>query len=222
MRDTRKDEAYFSGYIAYQRKRIQRGDEELQQCGATEKDKRNRVLISLVHYKADLMLAQFSAGADDVEMAGCIQSVGETLAERDSCDYETFLQFFSMAVLYEQTDVVKTVLAKHKQYIQSDKLLQLFAGYLTEGKTVWQGGFIIDGIYDELDALFAGGNDTAEVLLRYLEGWYENHEDAAWYECADSFADIYVGYWCLECAALAKILNVDEGKLKENAFYPVK
>jgi hypothetical protein len=35
------------------------------------------------------------------------------------------------------------------------------------------------------------------------------------------FLDTYVGYWSFESAALAKVMGIDENKLKGNEYYPL-
>ena len=221
MRDTRKNQDYFSEYITYQKKRIQTKVDKLNKCAVSDSEKRKRINVSLLHYKMDLLIAMFSAGANKSEMVNCIQEVSETIEDMESCDYESLLNFLSLAVIYEQKEKVVNVVKKYNNFIASDKLLNMFANYLLEENVIWSGNFAIEKIYNELNSIFDKGADISKVLLEYIENWYENRKEAAWYDSAKSNNDTYVGYWCFECAALAKIMKIDDAILATNEFYPV-
>ena len=60
MRDVRKNKVYFESFIEYQRSRIEKKLEKLQEA---DEAKKQRILVSLTSYEIDLLKAEFSIGA---------------------------------------------------------------------------------------------------------------------------------------------------------------
>lgn len=51
-----------------------------------------------------------------------------------------------------------------------------------------------------------------------IKDWY--NEDCGCYETHKSKQNIYYGYWSFEAGAIAKILNLDDSRLKDVPYYP--
>ena len=69
--------------------------------------------------------------------------------------------------------------------------------------------------------MFESKINREDAMLLYLNNWYENHAEHAWYDSHLRDTDTYCGYWSFEAAAIAKILRLNEDKLKNSVYYPV-
>lgn len=61
--------------------------------------------------------------------------------------------------------------------------------------------------------------DKINYLVKYLmEEWY--NKDCEVYESHKSVQNLYYGYWSFEAGAVAKILRLNDSKLKGVPYYP--
>ena len=61
--------------------------------------------------------------------------------------------------------------------------------------------------------------DREKFLKTYIsKKWYRAHKDASWYNSHKSTANIYVGYWSFDVAAVAKIYSVPDSE--KWPYYP--
>lgn len=219
MRDKRKSADYFNAYIDYQKDRISKKIEKLSDSKG-DSSKVERINQSLLKYQTDMVYVQFSVGADKNKLSGYLKDVLKTASEIRSIDYETLLSLLSLSVMLEVRTDSLSLIDKHCDVIQNDKILNCLANYIQKGKVVWEGRYAIKGLYEKLDDL-AKATAKENILIEYLSDWYDAHKDFAWYDSHKNDKDTYVGYWSFESAALAKIMGVDETKLKSNAYYPI-
>ena len=218
MRDKRKSEDYFNSYIDYQKNRISKKISKLSGCLGNSM-KAERVNQSLLKYKMDMVYAQFSVGIEKRGLLICFEDALKTALQVKDFDFETLLNLLSLAVILEEKRDISNFIVKYNHMIRNDKLLNCLAKYIEKGKFVWQGKFIIKGVYDGLDNL-GDMTDKERVLYNYLLEWYATHKDFAWYDSHKNEKDTYVGYWSFESAALAKIIGVNQRKLENNEYYP--
>lgn len=64
---------------------------------------------------------------------------------------------------------------------------------------------------------------ASDALTKYAsKDWYRLHSWTGWYNKhkAPSAERVYSGYWCFECAAVAKVFNIDDAKLESSKYYP--
>ena len=61
--------------------------------------------------------------------------------------------------------------------------------------------------------------EAGAALVQYLEEWYSLHNEEAWY---DSHLREwgYTGYWSWEAAAIAKKMELDSSRFKDNPYFP--
>lgn len=104
--------------------------------------------------------------------------------------------------------------------IESDRLLKNIATFIEKGKVVWDKSIPVREENSLLDDVFSATNKV-NAMLTYLDNWYSNHADYAWYDSHLGDSDTYCGYWSFEAAAIAKELKLDENSLKKSAYYPV-
>jgi hypothetical protein len=70
------------------------------------------------------------------------------------------------------------------------------------------------------DCFNAGADDRSQQLESFVSGWYRSMRDAYWYDNHKNKHDVYFGYWCFEAAAVGKMLEIDDGRLKDHPNYP--
>lgn len=219
MRDKRKSEDYFNSYIAYQEDRIRKKSAKLSDSEG-DSAKVGRINQSLLKLKVDMVYAQFSAGADRNKLSNYLEDAQKTASRVISIDYETLLTLLSLSVIMGKKSGSSELIARHSNVVENDKLLNCLAKYIENGKVIWEGGFMIKGLYDSLDNL-ANASDKESILNTYLSDWYDAHKDFAWYDSHKNDKDTYVGYWSFESAALAKVMGIDQSKLTDNEYYPL-
>lgn len=218
MRDKRMDLNYFKSYIDYQNDRINKKSSKLADCNDIMKEQ--RINKSLLTYKIDMLYAQFSIGTDKEQLKICLIDALHTASQVNNIDYENLLNLLSLSVIIEEKSICAKLIAKNKDMIQSDKLLNCLSEYIDNGSIVWKGDFLIKELYSTLNNLVTDA-DKENILYSYLSNWYDNHKNFAWYDTHKNGKDTYVGYWSFESAALVKIIGIDETKLKNIDCFPM-
>ena len=220
MRDIRKNQDYFKKYLDYQYSRIEKKTAKLEDC---DNDKKQRVLVSLTGYEVDLLKAEFSAGATKMRLSKLLLSAVTYASEYKKITYEDLLVLLSMTVMLkgrkEIEKIFKDLIVNNRETINKDRLLMYIAAYIEEGKGNWDKTTPLMKDYLLMEDVFLNKDKEAAMLL-YLEKWYSNHKGYAWYDSHLGDSDTYCGYWSFEAAAIAKILKLDEYKLKESRYYP--
>lgn len=219
IRDNRKDDKYFDAFIVYQKERIRKKEEKLLSCSSDE-SKADRINLSLMKFKMDLLFAEFSAGYNKSQLVISLESAINTAIDMTKIDYESLLNLLAITIFLDSRTKLSELIDKHKNVILEDKLLKLFAVYLETEEIIWNGEFTVSKVYSKLENLDTASNKV-DVLLDYLYSWYLNHRDTSWYESDKGKNDTYVGYWSFESAAIAKIFKLAENKLIKNEYYPV-
>lgn len=77
-------------------------------------------------------------------------------------------------------------------------------------------------VMEVVDLAKQGKKDEAtKILKKYLEKqWLNMQDDQCILDKKAHLKDIYVGYWCIEAAALVKMYDLDDEILKECDYYP--
>nr|WP_317360259.1 PoNe immunity protein domain-containing protein [uncultured Tyzzerella sp.] len=77
-------------------------------------------------------------------------------------------------------------------------------------------------VMDVVDLAKEGKKEEATKLLKkYVEKqWLNMQDDQCILDKNAHLRDYYVGYWCIEAAALVKMYNLDDEILKECDYYP--
>lgn len=61
--------------------------------------------------------------------------------------------------------------------------------------------------------------EAEKKIKKYLDGWYEMHNDAPWYNTHEGSYG-YSGYWAWEVAAVVKKMKLTDETFKNNRYYP--
>jgi len=82
-------------------------------------------------------------------------------------------------------------------------------------------------IYQTLsDAWSAPQANKATLLNQFIQQWYDNLEEADWYEshdcdCEFEYTDYYIGYWSFEHALVVNLLNIPITQLEQHSMIAV-
>lgn len=220
MRDTRKTEAYFDDYIAYEKERIQKKTEKLTQCD--DEAKAQRISSSLFLYQMNLLIASFSKGADETALTVLFQDCCHTAQRMTVLPYEDALRMASFSVLLKCPTEFQKVAEQCSEVFEEDRLLKGLCSFAVSGKAVWEGEYRFPSIYAGMeDVLTAQEKQEKEkALLCYLSGWYGRNKESAWYGTLNSANDVYYGYWSFESAAIAAIYELNQKYLAQNEYFP--
>lgn len=140
-------------------------------------------------------------------------------------DYERVLQLIGLCYLLHRRDLLPRVAAMFDPSSAArDALYEDILSFELEGR------FELDKWYHEayrdlLNTIY--GETDAEVISdfeSYTKNWYRAMAKAPWH---DSHLRIkgdrcggYFGYWAIEAAALAYLLNIDDASFRGNLVYP--
>jgi Domain of unknown function (DUF1911) len=70
------------------------------------------------------------------------------------------------------------------------------------------------------DALDAGSDEQARLILEFLDGWNDGMAPAYW-QGSHTGADAgYFRYWCFELAAFVKELGIRDAAFADHLYYP--
>ena len=217
MRDRRKDEEYYKTYLDYQYSRIEKKSAKLAE---SEGEKKQRILLSLTGYETDLLKAEFSYGASKEDLRSLIIHSINIVYENVNITFDDLLTFLSLIIMLEVGDETKKIVNSNENTIQHDRLLRYLATYIETGKGEWNNSIPLREEYGLLNRVFSVGDKVSSLTL-YLEKWYKNHSEYAWYNSHLRNTDTYCGYWSFEAGAIAKILKVDGEKLSNSEYFPV-
>lgn len=221
MRDTRKTVSYFTAYLQYEQRRIAHRLEKLSACDDAEK--RERISANLLLDRMNILVASFSCGASRDELSALLQSACVTAGEVRSLTYGDALTLTSLSVMLEERNSILPLFERFHPLFAEDRLLGGLRSYIESGVAVWTGEYRFPTPYNGLEAVISAPDEEngTSALLTYLEGWYAQCSNCAWYETANSSNDVYFGYWSFESAAVAKIFALNGRVLSQNSFFPV-
>jgi hypothetical protein len=113
------------------------------------------------------------------------------------------------------------LISKNKEIIQKGIMLNFLASWISNHSVVWDKNLMTEQFektqYELMNGVFES-DDKEAALNKYLDKWYDNNKDSAWYNDHLSTNDVYTGYWSFEAAAVAKILKLDVSKINKNYF----
>ena len=221
MRDQRKPKSYFEKYLEYQYERISTKEMKLNQCSKSDSDKASRISVTLMGYKLDALIAEFSIGNPKEALKKRLHDCCDTAKLVKTLSYETSLRLLCISILLDDS-CIKEIVPKILLEYGDDKLISCLVTYITKNVVLWEGTLMFPDIYCPLDVVFSSKNTqtATQTLMNYLSGWYQSCQNCSWFNAAESKHDVYYGYWSFESAAIAKILNANEDTLKQNVYFP--
>jgi len=141
-------------------------------------------------------------------------------------DYEWAMQLIGLCYLLHRRDLLQ-------------RIADLFDGAFAAKDTLYEDllayelydRFEVDKWYhdkpyrDLINSLYRETPEESIVdLQKYLQDWYRSMEQAPWHDGHLRTSRIggggYAGYWAIEAAAVAYLLELDDSSFRENVVYP--
>jgi len=134
--------------------------------------------------------------------------------------YVKMVEMLSIAIMLEieDTEFDKLVTLVERDKVK-DYVIDLLIRYR---KPTWQQTqtFLWNRPYkiteDIVEIAQTDKEKALEHLIKYLKAWYKAIE----VKTHESKFNIHTGYWSWEAGAIAKILDLDDGSLKDQQYYP--
>lgn len=216
MRDKLKDMAYFEEFISRNNKYAAEMEQLLSKLSAENKDGIFNAKVFIQKFYRERIMSMYSSGSsiDDLKpLFEKMLSYAESTINNESGNFET-TELLALAVLFDVRD--ERLLSVAKNSGENEKIFDIFLHYLNPDWTTNSSETIYKVLLDS-----AYSTEPEKNLIKYLsKNWYREHRDAYWYNSARSEYDIYCGYWAMEVAAIVKILDIPDEKLKNCNYYP--
>ncbi|MGU3780222.1 PoNe immunity protein domain-containing protein [Burkholderia metallica] len=139
-------------------------------------------------------------------------------------DYERAMQLIGLCYLLHRRDLLPRIAAlEDPSYRAQDTLYEDLLAYSLEGRTDVDAWFhesyrdCINSVYGDSD------EESLADLNSYLENWYSSMSGVDWHDSHLDLSEergLYFGYWAIEAAALAYLLELDDASLHGHIVYP--
>ncbi|MBU9360754.1 DUF1911 domain-containing protein [Burkholderia multivorans] len=139
-------------------------------------------------------------------------------------EYERAMQLIGLCFLLHRQDLLPRIAAvEDPLYRARDTLYEDLLGYGMDGRSDVDLWFhesyrdCINSMYGESD------EESLTDLNAYLGNWYSSMSGVAWHDSHLDLSEergLYFGYWAIEAAALAYLLELDDSSLREHIVYP--
>ena len=228
MRDRIKNNMYFDNYIKYVNEDIEEFEGVLAEIITQKGELFEGVEIgyaTLEMLYLDKIKALYSHGSNIVEIKKIYERFLECFTQVWTTDngYERLLNAISLAVLL---NIDKVQFEEAFRFLKkediNDSIIDTLLNKIDSSWLIRDNEVRYPMRYELLDNIIRLDDKLKqqELLKQYLDSWYRKHNDAAWYDSHKSNQDTYNGYWCFEAGAVAKILGLDDIKLKDKQYYP--
>lgn len=222
VRDQIKDREYFDLFILEDSNRVKRFTEKLRN-GEVKEERILAVKTKIHDLKLGILIAHYSNGEDLIQIKEeCSSLFDEWLEVWEPNFYIKNLWLMSLGVLLNiddtKFDVIRNVLS---QSGIEDWLYEVLLNYKKKNLKVMPRKLIFPEIYHQLEDIIYAKENQIDLLKNYIQNdWYTNHKDCGWYDSHKGSQNTYYGYWSFESGAIAKILRLNDEKLKYQNYYP--
>ncbi|MCT7298910.1 PoNi-like cognate immunity protein [Ralstonia sp. CHL-2022] len=139
-------------------------------------------------------------------------------------EYERAMQLIGLCYLLHRRDLLPRIAAlEDPTYRAQDTLYEDLLAYGMDGRVDVDQWFhesyrdCINSIYGDSD------EESLADLNTYLDKWYASMRGVNWHDSHLDLSEergLYFGYWAIEAAALAYLLELDDTLLREHIVYP--
>jgi hypothetical protein len=214
-------------------------------ANGTEAERRKGAAWSRATDAFRLLLLRYTGGEDMQPMRSDIERVVSfyeeytalrRIADKDSTsppfmfgeigDYEAAMQLISLCHLFHRRDLLPRISGMlDPSYCAQDTLYEDLLAYGIDGRFDVDKWFqdkpyrtLINSFYRESD------DESITDISAYLDEWYPALKDAPGYRDGhlnqSRSGGSYVGYWAIEAAAAAYLLELDDTPFRGNVVYP--
>ncbi|MCA8020953.1 PoNe immunity protein domain-containing protein [Burkholderia metallica] len=238
-------EDYFKWLLASFSENIASWEDRLTPIGDTENERKalTRGIVASDSYRRFLLMY---TGGEDIsllrdELDAVVSAFEQlTIAERvhqaddrqpplafsEIGDYETAMQLIGFCYLLHRRDLLPRIAAMFDPaYRGKDTLYEDLLAYELEGRVDVDSWFhdvpyrpLVFSLYREAK------QECVDDITQYLEAWYPGMAAAVWHdghlEAQKGGKGTYVGYWAIEAAAVAYLLELDDSAFRDHLLYP--
>lgn len=237
MRDFLCNEDYLNKKINFNDEQILENDELISSLhedirnGVQKYPKKNEDIITdtrahIFQLIYQLIRAKYSLGSECSELEEYYLQGIDILLEIGLCriGYVNTLQYLSLGILLE---IPKDKLCKLVKKADEEELDDILFDFLVKAYGLSR-NFISSKFQKEnpyrktkeiINLALKNSKDASLKLVNYItDSWLQGHADYEWTNAHKRYG--YVGLWSFESAAIAKIFNLDDSKLKDDNHYP--
>ncbi|TXJ43058.1 PoNe immunity protein domain-containing protein [Brachyspira pilosicoli] len=212
MRDKLKNYEYFKNHLNYI-------DEDLDIYLDTSDGYEPSYIGLYSSYFAKLMV-KYSIGEEIENLNDNFLKIIEYFKKSynsEETSYSKILNTLSLSIIFNR-DIIKNL---HEEISKSEYFNDIIIKFFLNSNdyknfnAVWEDMIPIkDIIVNKEDKEYCQSN-----IKKYLDNWYENNNDAYWYD-RHKESERYFGYWCLEAAAITILLDLDDKEYSNHQYYP--
>ncbi|WP_230960426.1 PoNe immunity protein domain-containing protein [Burkholderia pseudomultivorans] len=238
-------EDYFKWRLSLLDEGITYWSENTAPTGSTENERKaltQRYLVSDIYRRFLLM---YTGGADIERMRSELEPVIDaygryTKAQRlnrqdanepplvfeEIAEYETVMQLIGFCYLLHRRDLLPRIVEMFDPaYRGKDTLYEDLLAYELEGRINVDSWYhdvpyrpLVFSLYRETKS------ESVDDLTEYLDAWYRGMAAAPWHDghldAQKNGKGTYVGYWAVEAAAVAFLLQLDDSSFRDHLLYP--
>ncbi|KVO02715.1 hypothetical protein WJ70_30775 [Burkholderia ubonensis] len=238
-------EDYFKWLLTSFTDNVARWADRLTPIGDTENERKalTRGIVASDTYNRFLLM--YTGGADIELLRNEIEAVIEAfeqhtaavrvfeadssqppLAFSDIGDYEKVMQLMCLCYLLHRRDLLPRIVEMFDPaYRGKDTLYEDLLAYEFEGRVDVDSWYhdvpyrpLVFSLYRETK------KESVDDISEYLEAWYGGMAAAPWHdghlEAKKNGKGTYVGYWAIEAAAVAYLLQLDDSSFRDHVLYP--
>ncbi len=142
----------------------------------------------------------------------------------DLGEYERAMQLIGLCFLLHRQDLLPRIAAlQDPLYRGRDTLYEELLDYGLDGR-VDVDSWIHESYRNCINSMFGDSDEESLADLNaYLGQWYSSMSSVDWHDSHLDLSEergLYFGYWAIEAAALAYLLELDDASLREHIVYP--
>lgn len=237
MRDSLCDLKYLQETIEFKRENIDEDKEEIliltkdEEKGIQKYPRANKDIIYATKVEIFQLLhgsirAKYSLGTECEELEKDYEELVWAVSEIGwkKIGYVHFIQVFSLGILLEVPDeMLKQLIKVADEGELDDCLFDFLVQACGLTRELSSKGYQKENPYKETSSIIELSHTDKKAASKELKNymkkkWFQGHYDYEWKNAHKRAG--YVGLWSFETAALAKILQLDDGELQDNNHYP--
>lgn len=174
----------------------------------------------------EVIRAQYSNGANGEKLEKYYIQGLDILQEIGLCKigFVNTIQYVALGILLEiPNEKIEQIIKLADKEVLDDIIFDFFASAYGLSRRVRSTKFQKENPYkkikDIIEIAVKSQNEASAELVNYvINDWLKGHADFEWTTAHKRPG--YVGLWSFEAAAIAKIFNLDDSKLKDDNHYP--
>jgi hypothetical protein len=243
MRDTRKDEGFFEGFLAYLQRRIDKDINKMDRIESMNPIASVNIPWALYEFYTEKMEIDYCLGVEipsfsenvntALDWLQAMNDYGAKLQDRENQEYFALKKELTLNMLYFHLYWLAFALgsgvdrSKIKQAMDlmgqagDDRFFDLLTVQLGDKGRKVSSKVRHPIIFKKLvEIIEAPEEQRSSLMQEYLEGWYKStlKEKLNNNHNDDDFT--YKGYWCYEAALVVMLWNIDDSSFRNNPYYP--